>query len=224
MKYLLLIIISLSFFDNYGQDHWIKTNKGCNVHNPTPLKNESIEWTGNCESGFASGKGTLTWYQNNKITGDYYTGTMKEGKPDSDGFYKIKDKLFTGEFTNGEIISGSLILLDKMDTLSHYEGSFCNYNPCGEGVMIHSYGVFTGTFECNYYKNGTLSIPDLELTIESDNWDYYIPISGTITWHDNTKYVGQIKDFWPHGIGTKTYSDGTIKKGKWKKGVFKKSL
>jgi len=47
---------------------------------------------------------------------------------------------------------------------------------------------------------------------------------GTFTWKSGEfagdRYVGEFKDGKPHGQGTYTYADGTVKKGIWEKGVL----
>jgi antitoxin component YwqK of YwqJK toxin-antitoxin module len=38
----------------------------------------------------------------------------------------------------------------------------------------------------------------------------------TLKFPDGSKYVGEVKNGIPHGQGTTTYPNGTIKKGIWK--------
>lgn len=64
---------------------WIADGKtGCKIWNPAPQSHETIRWSGGCEGGYASGKGTLQWYESGK-PGDRYVGEYQGGKRNGHG-------------------------------------------------------------------------------------------------------------------------------------------
>ena len=63
---------------------WITDKQGCKVANIAPQEGESITWSGECEKGYASGEGTLTWFRNG-IKTEVYEGMMVEGYAEGRG-------------------------------------------------------------------------------------------------------------------------------------------
>jgi hypothetical protein len=64
---------------------WIADSKtGCKVWNPAPQAHETIQWSGTCDGGYATGKGTVTWFENGKA-GDRYVGEYQSGKRNGHG-------------------------------------------------------------------------------------------------------------------------------------------
>lgn len=106
---------------------WVPDQKECLVWNPVPQPNEKVTWTGQCNNGYADGKGTLK-YISEKIV-QSYVGQMKEGKKHGQGTYRwLKNekpctdcnKLFVGNFQNGEFGAGTFTL---------YNGKQIKNNP-----------------------------------------------------------------------------------------------
>jgi hypothetical protein len=63
---------------------WINTDRAdCQTWDPYPQRNETVTWTGDCRSGKAEGKGTLTWHYTDPARGELTettTGTLAGGK------------------------------------------------------------------------------------------------------------------------------------------------
>src|SRR5438445_12536098 len=80
---------------------WIADSKGCKAWNPNPKPNESITWSGTCNSGFVSGDGTLTWLLDGKPNGTN-TGTFQDGKQTGSGASASPNgERYEGEYQNG---------------------------------------------------------------------------------------------------------------------------
>jgi hypothetical protein len=84
---------------------WIADSKtGCKVWNPAPQSHETIHWSGDCDSGFAQGKGTLQWYENGK-PGDRYVGDYQGGKRNGHGVVTMGNGTrIEGDWRNDELL------------------------------------------------------------------------------------------------------------------------
>ena len=82
-----------------GEPQWISDSKGCKVANVFPQEDESINWTGACEQGLATGEGKLTWLINGIVT-DTYEGQLVKGWAEGEGKLTRKDGVYTGEWKN----------------------------------------------------------------------------------------------------------------------------
>lgn len=241
MRYITIIILSLLITDLSGQTNWLIDKNGCKVHNPYPRKGEAVLWAGDCKDSLASGKGQLVWYLFGFKTKNVFDGEMIKGKPEGQGFYTFSDgTILEGEFKNGHFYRGTK--KEKLGkTLYTYKGDFNDNNLNGHGELIveglykyvgefidgveqgsgiqYAYNgeVFEGVFEEGYYKRGTLkSIRNGGMIIIGD-FNEFEPTNGTIIYKDSTKYVGQIKDYVPHGKGTLYLTDGGVFKCQWVK-------
>ena len=75
----IFLLITLTAGLTYaGEPQWISDSKGCKVANVFPQEDESINWTGACEQGLATGEGKLTWLINGIVT-DTYEGQLVKG-------------------------------------------------------------------------------------------------------------------------------------------------
>ena len=43
---------------------------------------------------------------------------------------------------------------------------------------------------------------------------------GVVSWPNGGRYVGEFRNYNPHGHGTMTHADGRVKSGKWANGSF----
>jgi len=59
---LLLLIFPLSLFAG----EWKLDIQNCNVWNPSPIPNETVEWQGKCKDGYAHGLGTVQWFKDDR--------------------------------------------------------------------------------------------------------------------------------------------------------------
>ncbi len=64
---------------NLNENYITSTNNHCKVSNPNPQENETITWSGKCVNGFASGQGTVQWYENGEKS-EVFTGVFRHGK------------------------------------------------------------------------------------------------------------------------------------------------
>jgi hypothetical protein len=218
---LIFIIATISMFVN-GQESWLIDKNGCKVYNPHPREHESVEWTGDCIDSVANGYGQLIWYLRGKKTENVYTGNMINGRPEGKGKY-VTDLNFTkitfeGKFKNGEIYYGHKKNINRKDS-TLYIGELKNWEANGQGVMYFTEDTFfKGEFKDGYFENGIFKFENEGYTIESADWKYYLPKSGKAKWNDGTIYIGELKNFQPHGKGTVIYPDGHRASGKWKNG------
>lgn len=84
---------------------WIADSKtGCKVWNPSPQAHETIHWSGGCEGGYASGKGTLEWFENGR-PGDRYEGEYQAGKRNGHGVVTMSNGTrIEGDWRNDELL------------------------------------------------------------------------------------------------------------------------
>ncbi len=130
-KYIMVISILLST-GAFADEYITSTDTNCQVHNPNPEPNETITWSGSCINGYASGKGTLQWYQNG-IKGSKYVGGFRNGKPHGKGTYTYKSgNSYTGDWRDdNKHGKGAYTWADG----SVYKGEFAYDKRNGFGVM-----------------------------------------------------------------------------------------
>lgn len=99
-----------------AQPGWIvDARTGCQVWNATPKPNQTVTWSGGCQSRLAQGRGVLQWYVNNRPA-DRYTGELVAGKLDGLGIYVSADGFrYEGEWREG-IANGAGELTTKTGT------------------------------------------------------------------------------------------------------------
>jgi hypothetical protein len=120
------------------RNDFIRDTKGCAVLNPNSHPKGTITWSGVCKNGFAEGRGTIQWVENN-VPGAHYDGELRHGKPNGYGLFRDEnghsyvgfyiagkpDGYGTLHFTNGDI----------------YSGYFKNGQRSGHGSMILANGT-----------------------------------------------------------------------------------
>ncbi len=84
---------------------WIADSKtGCKVWNPAPQAHETIHWSGKCQGGYASGDGTLQWFENGR-PGDRYEGEYQDGKRNGHGTVTMGNGTrIEGDWRNDELL------------------------------------------------------------------------------------------------------------------------
>ena len=112
-KYIMLRYIAIAILtvaatsyavEPLGPDWLIVENQPCQVHNPNPLSDELVTWSGGCVDGKASGEGRLFW--RSSAGEDVYEGEFRDGKIHGRGnILYANGNRYEGEFRNGEMIS-----------------------------------------------------------------------------------------------------------------------
>lgn len=74
----------LTTYTMANASEWITDERNnCQVWNPSPHENETIEWAGECINNKAEGNGQLLWFVNGivieKNVGEWQEGKMKRG-------------------------------------------------------------------------------------------------------------------------------------------------
>jgi hypothetical protein len=95
---------------------------------------------------------------------------------------------------------------------SYFSSSF--NGPNGFGVTI-TQDLADGPYKINvtYTEDDPLGRDVLEVTSSKDFKE-----TGTLTWKDGSKYIGQVNGEYPHGEGTKFYPEGDSFTGQWSYG------
>ena len=117
----------LNAFELMESFHWTTTDTGCKVRNPSPsIKyEENFVWTGECHLGKIHGKGSLTWYVDNK-----------------------KDKVLRGKFSYGILNGFGMGISIGNKGYEGYEGDYRNSERNGTGRYIWEDGtVYIGEFK-----------------------------------------------------------------------------
>ncbi|WP_374358310.1 hypothetical protein [Chitinimonas sp.] len=115
--------------------NWITASNGCKLWNDEPQANESVQWSGACVAGKASGPGRAEWLLNGKVA-EWYEGDYRAGKMDGKGTLQYKDG-------------------------NRYQGDMRKNRMYGEGSFTFADGVrYTGTIANDAWTGfGTLSLP-----------------------------------------------------------------
>ena len=129
--------------------------RGCKVWNPQPEPGETVEWSGGCTDGLASGPGVTRWLENGLVTertegtrvaghlqgpgvtelpnGDRFEGAFKDDRKDGRGSYVAADGMsYVGEFRNDQF-EGFGVLTDTKG--NRYEGAWKAGRRNGQGTL-----------------------------------------------------------------------------------------
>ena len=128
----LLMILSLPMKALPDTVTWITDKQGCKVANIAPQEGESITWSGECEKGYASGEGTLTWFRNG-IKTEIYEGMMVEGYAEGRGQLKRAGSRYVGEWKHS--LQDGRGRYEDADG-SWYQGEWSEGQPHGRGQMM----------------------------------------------------------------------------------------
>ena len=143
------MLISSSAVADHHETATVEDEKGCKVYNPAPQQNESISWDGQCQNGFAHGKGTLNWFINGELK-ERYVGELADGWAEGEGTY-ISDNgtRYRGQWVRSKQTGqGQIINPDG----SSYQGEWLNGRPHGVGT----YRAANGEITEGEWENGNL--------------------------------------------------------------------
>ena len=175
---------------------WIADRNGCKLWDAYPEAGESVEWSGGCSDGFASGAGVAEWRLDERLSG-HYEGGYKVGRMDGHGVFTYDSgNRYDGEWhadrRNGH---GSY----SWSNGDRYEGEWKNSKENGRGVLVRANGErYEGDF-----KGGL--------------WDG----EGVYTLADGGRYEGHFVAGLPEGTGTYRDAKGATYIGTWRKGCYR---
>ncbi len=206
-----------------GEEVWVKTvNQDCTVAADEALKeNEAVTWSGPCLDGRASGKGTLEWIVDNKISG-VYDGGMEDGRLDGDGVLRLEIEKGQGfDRLEATFVAGLPEGDARYDAANgdHYEGGFQK----GERHGLGYYKMVTGEEYFGDFENGQRH--GVGFLIAS-NGDAYVGQfekgvakgAGVFEGEDGSKFQGLFAGGLPDGPGTYVAPNGDVYQGKFKAG------
>jgi len=130
---------------------WIvDTESGCRLWNPISVSHNTltVAYSGECNEGYAQGKGSHILYEEGKKIG-YYEGDYIRGKSHGKGVYiwyddrwlnkNKKIRYYEGEFKDGKPHGSGACTwynntwLNKNEKIGYYEGDFKEGKPHGKG-------------------------------------------------------------------------------------------
>ena len=183
----------------------------CSVWAPDLRPNETVEWTGACRNGMASGQGELL----RRIGPDVVSltqGRFADGKVEGPATIALAGGAYlTADFTAGQASTGTIRYGDAStytgalrNTLPHgrgtrtwprgpdYDGNWVNGQRSGEGRQQDGFGVYSGQWR-NDKRNG----------------------QGTQIYLGGDRYEGEWRDDQRSGRGTMHWSGG-LYEGEWR--------
>lgn len=169
-KSLLLVVLLYTFVFSgiaNASDYFL-TKEGARIWNPTPKSGMSATWSGDHDSeGYATGKGILQYYLNNK-TADRYEGFMSKGRFHGKGQLNSFPRLYDGDFVDGMFHGNGVLAVVPQGPYYHgefkaglfegngflqypdgakYEGAFSKGLPHGKGKKFSPNGdIYEGDF------------------------------------------------------------------------------
>jgi hypothetical protein len=219
----IVFVISALGFTRFAnaEDVWVKTaNQDCEVFANAPLgSDETVNWSGSCENGRASGVGQLEWSVNDRIAG-YYEGGMAGGKLHGKGVLRLEIKNGKGfdrleaTFVEGKPEGEARYDLPNGD---FYIGNLKDGKPDGVGYHRKSDGIeYYGDFEDGDYHG-------IGVVTDSEGNSYIGQFVkgagkgfGVYEAADGSTYSGAFSDSLPNGAGTYTSPNGDIYQGVFK--------
>jgi hypothetical protein len=112
---------------------WILAAPGCLVWDDGYRPDETVNWRGACENGFASGYGTELWFKKEGTEDFRYEGTLVKGKAEGRGVVTLANgDRYDGELKDG-IENGHGVY--TWASRAHYDGEWKDGNKTGHGVM-----------------------------------------------------------------------------------------
>jgi len=159
------------------------TATGCRVWDSFPEPGTEVSWTGACEDGYASGRGTLTWSAGGEAMSEY-VGSLKAGKLSREGRFSTPDGLqYQGTFLEDQFEGEGTLTLPNGE---RYVGHFEHGKRSGAGRYLWPSG---DSYEGNFV-DGQMSGP------------------GKKQWAQGDSYSGEWTSGHMSGIGTYTSANG----------------
>ncbi len=236
---MLLALPAAAFADGI----WVTTDKGCKVWNSLGISDHTATWTGAADAdGYATGKGILQWYANNKPLYKY-EGEMLKGKREGQGTETFASSAasFAGTWRgdkmhgrgvyrmeNGDIYDGNWVegFRTGRGTLTcpngdRYEGEWLKGERNGKGIFAWANGDrYEGDFKNNDFAGRGVFTGANGDRYEGDWANGKLHGKGTYWWANGIRYEGEWANGAMNGYGVCYFTNGAVQKGQWANGKF----
>jgi len=129
---------------------WLTDAKsGCQVWDPNPQLEESVNWSGSCSNGRAEGPGTAQWTKGG-ATIETDQGEWRDGRQVGKGIQTWPTGRYEGEVSDGEPRGHGVLTLQKL----RYEGEFRDGKPNGVGTLTAGNETVQGTWKDGCLQGG----------------------------------------------------------------------
>ncbi len=198
MKKIICLIISLSSLHSFAADpkpgYLTDKNSGCKVWTGD-VTNRSVQWSGACEEGYASGQGAVVM--------------LKDGKK----LYETNANYISGKITG----YGEMIFSDG----NKYMGEYKNGKRNGRGVLTSADGnKYAGEFnDDQMHGKGIISFKDGSNYVGDMKNDASNGL-GIDNYANGDMYIGEFKVSKKNGQGVYVSKDGNLKEGVWESDKF----
>jgi hypothetical protein len=188
-----------------GHPGWVRTEQGCYLWSDNPFPAMSVSWTGTCENGRASGRGTATWRKAGKEIIKYDVA-MKDGRAEGAGSYvTTKGFRYDGNFTAGKANGRGVLVLANDGT---FDGEFSS-----DDFVSGTFSMPNGTRYDGAFVNNTFEGPATFITPDGDRIEGQFHIGKLnglvrtdahgkkcVAWYKNNLRNGHATCTWPNGI------------------------
>jgi uncharacterized protein (TIGR02145 family) len=200
-------------------------------------------YEGQIKDGKPFGKGVVNYPSGHQISGEWNeNGFTGKGRKVYEIIYEGGDEYCyeEGSWVNDKLegYGTKVFKINASEDGSFFEiatfkGNFSQGNFNEKGVLDYALGNAFNTVTATW-NNGTITSGKVETTISQEDGDLKISYEGELidfgTPHGNGKlidydksvYVGQFRNGFPNGTGTRTFSDGQVENGEFTDGEFKK--
>ena len=155
---------------------------------------DGSEYVGECNGDNRVGRGTLTWVTEERYIGDW-VNNVRQGQGQQTFIKDKKTGVYNGDFLNDTLYGKGTLKWSDGET---YAGDWVKNRRHGFGIGRN----------LNYGANG-------KGNYEGD-WDKDVPINGIINYLNGTKYIGETKGAYRHGVGKYVDQYGDTYIGQWK--------
>jgi len=129
---------------------WIADPKTeCQVWDPNPQLDESVDWSGACNNGHADGAGTVRWLKGGAAI-ETDEGVWRDGKQAGKGVQNWPIGRYQGELADGLPNGQGVLTLQKL----RYEGQFRDGKPNGTGLLTSGDQTVQGTWKDGCLQGG----------------------------------------------------------------------
>jgi len=130
---------------------WVTDSKsGCQVWDPNPQLDETVNWSGSCVNGYAAGPGKAQWSKGNVLI-ETDEGEWRDGRQGGKGLQTWPTGRYEGELANGEPNGRGILTLKKL----RYEGEFRDGKPNGAGTLAEGNETIQGAWKDGCLQGGS---------------------------------------------------------------------